>query len=138
MIKLYDNLPKAEKQHYVVYTKDLLSLAMESIMLPHVNFSMNNMRRDRIKNSLQKDLHSSCETSNPPTTLLLGDDLLKKMREAKESSKLTSHPLFQLPQYARHQNQKGDSQANNNFLFLGNKPKARYLLQNQNNRKYRN
>ena len=53
MIKLCDNLLKAEKQNYVVNTKDLLSLAMESIMLlGHVNFSMNNMRRDRIKNSL--------------------------------------------------------------------------------------
>ena len=107
-------------------------------MLLHVNFSMNNMRRDRIKNSLQKDLHSSYEASNPPTTLLLGGDLLKKMWEAKESSKFTSHPLFQLPRNAKHQNQKGGSQAKNNFLFLGNKPKARYLLQNQNNRKYRN
>ena len=89
---------------------------------------MNNMRRDRIKNSLQKDLYSSYEASNPPTTLLLGGDL-KKMWQAKESSKLTSHPLFQLPRYAKHQNQKGGIQA---------KPKARYLLQNQNNRKYRN
>ena len=59
MIKLCDNLLKAQKQNYVANTKDLLSLAMESIMLlGHVNFSMNNMRRDRIKNSLQKDLHS--------------------------------------------------------------------------------
>ena len=48
MIKLCDNL-----QSYVVNTKDLLSLAMETIMLiGHLNFSMNNMRRDRIKNSL--------------------------------------------------------------------------------------
>ena len=59
MIKLCDNLLKAEKQNIVVNTKDLLSLGMESIMLlGHVNFSMNNMRRDRIKNSLRKDLHS--------------------------------------------------------------------------------
>ena len=40
-------------------------------MLPgHVNLSMNNMRRDRIKNSLQKDLHYLCEAGNPPATLL--------------------------------------------------------------------
>ena len=59
MIKLCDNLLKAEKQNYVVNTEDLLSLTTESIMLlGHVNFSMNNMRRDRIKNSWQKDLHS--------------------------------------------------------------------------------
>ena len=95
MIKLCDNLLKAEKQNIVVNTKDLLSLAMESIMLlGHVNFSMDNMRKDRIKNSLQKDLHSLCEAGNPPTTtLLLEDDLPKKIREAKESLKFTSNPL---------------------------------------------
>ena len=49
-IKLWDNLLKAEKQNYVVNTKDLLSLPMESIMLlGHENFSMNNTRRNMIK-----------------------------------------------------------------------------------------
>ena len=68
----------AEKQNYVYNTKDLLSLTMESIMLlVHVKFSVNNMRRDWIKNSLQNDLHSLCEAGNRPTTLLLGDDHLK-------------------------------------------------------------
>ena len=65
------------------------------------------MKRDRIKNNLQKDLHSLCEAGNPPTTLLLGDDLPKKIREAKESSKLTSNPLSQPPRYTGYQNQKG-------------------------------
>ena len=74
------------------------------------------MRRDRIKNSLQKDLRSLCEAGNPPTTLFLGDDLPKKIREAKESSKLTSHPLSQQPRYTGYQNQKGGSQAKNNFV----------------------
>ena len=55
---------------------------------------MNNMRRGRIKNSSQKDLHSLCEAGNPPTNLLLGDDLPKKIREAKELSKLISHPYL--------------------------------------------
>ena len=99
MTKLRDNSLKAEKQKYV-NTKNLLSLAMESIMrLGHVNFSMNNIRRERIKNSLQKELHSLCEAGNPPTTLLLGDDFPKKIRKAKELSKLTSNPLSQPPRY---------------------------------------
>ena len=53
------------------------------MQLRHVNFPMNNMRREKIKNSLQKDLHSLCEADNPPTTLLLGYDLSKKIRKAK-------------------------------------------------------
>ena len=78
MTKLCDNLLMAEKQNYVVNTKDHLFSTMESIMLlVHVKFSMNNMRTDWIKNSLQNDLSSLCEAGNRPTTLLLGDDHLK-------------------------------------------------------------
>ena len=69
------------------------------MLLGHVNFSMNNMTRERIKNCFQEDLHSLCEAGNPPTTLLLGDDLPKKIRDGKESSKFTSRPLSQLPRY---------------------------------------
>ena len=58
LIKLFENLLNAEKQNYVVHTKGLLSLTMESMLLGHVNLSMNNMRRGMLKNSLQKDLHS--------------------------------------------------------------------------------
>ena len=89
-IKLCDNLLKAEKQNYVVNTKDLLSLAMESIMLlGQANFSMNNMRRDRVKNSSQKDLHSLFEAGNPPITLLSGDDPLKSKGIIKTYLKFT-------------------------------------------------
>ena len=139
MIKLSDNLLKAEKRNYVVNTEDLLSLAMESVMLlGHVNFSMNDMMRNRIKNSLLKDLHFSCEAGNPPTTSLFGDGLPKKIREAMESSKFTSHPLFQPSRCTGYQNQKGNSQANNSFLSQSNKHRARYCPQYQNNRQYRN
>ena len=117
MIKLWDNLLTAEKQKFVVNTKDLLSSSMESIMLlGHVNFSMNNMRRNRMKNTLQKDLHSLCEAGSSRTTLLLGDDLPKKICETKESSKITSHPISQPPRYTGYQHQKGGSQAKNNLL----------------------
>ena len=112
---------------------------MESIMLlGHVNFSMNNMRRDAIKNIFEKDLHSLCEAGNSTTTLILGDDLPKKIHEAKGSSKHTSQPLSQLPRYTGHQKQKGGSQTKNNFLSQGNKHRARYSLQYRNNRQYRN
>ena len=33
---------------------------------------MNKMRRDKIKNSLQIDLHFLCAVGNPTTNLLLG------------------------------------------------------------------
>ena len=49
------------------------------MILGHENLSMTNMRRDRIKTILQKDLHSLCEAGNHPATFLLGDDLPKKI-----------------------------------------------------------
>ena len=49
MIKLCNNINR--KKNYVVNTKDILFLTVELIMLlGHVNFSINNVRRDRIKN----------------------------------------------------------------------------------------
>ena len=93
MIKICDNLLKAEKQNLVVITKGLLSLFIDSTMLlGHENLSMNNMRRDGIKNSLQKGLQFLCE-GYPPMTLFLGDELPKKIWEVMASPKLTLHPL---------------------------------------------
>ena len=39
-----------------------------------------------------KKICTPYEAGNPPTTLILGDDLPEKIREVKESSKLTSNP----------------------------------------------
>ena len=103
---------------------------MESIMLlDHVNFSFNNMTRERIKNSFQEDLHSIFEAGNPPTTLLLGDDLPKKIREGKESSKFTSHPLLNC-----HDTQDINTRMG---AAKGNKHRVLYRPKHQ-NRQYRN
>ena len=52
-------------------------------------------------------MHSLYEAGNPPTTLLLGDDLPNKICKAKESSKLTSHPLSQPPRYRISKPERG-------------------------------
>ena len=50
----------------------------------HANFSMNNMRRDRIRNSLPNNLHSLSAAGNPPpTTLLLANRLPKTWRRRR-------------------------------------------------------
>ena len=126
-------------RNYVANTKGRLSLSMESIMLlRYVYFSMTNMRKDRVKNSLQKDLHALYEAGNPRTTLLLGNDFPKNVREVKESSKRTSHPLTQLPRYTEYHNQRVDNQAKKNLLSQGNKHRARFRPQYQNSRQSRN
>ena len=91
------------------------------MLLGHINFSINNVRKDRIKNSLQKDLHSLHEAGNPVSTLLLGDNSPKKVREAQESSKLTSRTQSQTPKWGQHSKQQ--------FFVQGNKHRARYCPQ---------
>ena len=108
------------------------------MLLGHVKFSIINMRRDRIKNSFQKDLHSFCEAGNPPTTLLLGDDLPKKIWEAKESSNLTSPSLSQLPRYTGHQNQKGGHPSKELFSIPGQQADSTIPPRIPNSRTYRN
>ena len=85
------------------------------MLLEHVNFAMNNIRRDRIKNSLQKDLNFLCEPGNPPSTLLLGDDLPKKIWEAKESSKLTHIPYLNHHDTQDIKTRKGAAKQRTNF-----------------------
>ena len=46
------------------------------MLLRNVIFSINNITRDKIKNSLQIDLHFLCvAVGNPATNLLSGDDV---------------------------------------------------------------
>ena len=56
LIKLLESILKVEKQNYVLSTKKILSLAVESVMLlGHTNYCLNNIRREKIKCSLYKD-----------------------------------------------------------------------------------
>ena len=49
-------------------------------------------------------------------TFAFTDDIPKNLCEENESSEFTSHPLSQPLRYTGYQNQKGASQAKNNFF----------------------
>lgn len=50
LIKFFESILKAKKQNDVVKTKEILSLAVESVMmLGHINYYFNNIRREKIK-----------------------------------------------------------------------------------------
>ena len=140
-IKLCDKLLKEEKQNYVVNAKDLLSLAMEPIMLiGHVNFSMNDMRSGRIKYRIQEYLHSSCEAGNPPNILLLG---ITSQRSPGSKGFIKTYLTSPISTAAIHTTSKPQrsNQVKNNFLriiFRATNKKHDIHPQYQNNRKYRN
>lgn len=115
-----DNLLEAGKLSYVVNTKDLLFLAIKFIMLlRNVIFSINHIRRDKIKNGLLRHLHFLyVVVGNPGTNLLLGDDV----QNQKETHRAKSKPKGKLSVKEK---------------FWGNKHKVLYHLQYQ-NKQYRN
>ena len=76
------------------------------------------MTRERIKNSFQEDLHSLCEAGNPPTTLLLGDDLPKKIRDDKKSSKFTSYPVSTATIHRTSTPECGQPRATNTEFYI--------------------
>lgn len=141
IIKLSESILQAEKQNYVVNTKEILSLAMESVMLlGFTNHSLNNIRREKIKYTLPKDLRSLCENGNPPTKLLLGDDLPRKIKEAKEASRLLLPPAQPTrfsnsgPSYSNGSNYQQQNRNLNNNSFLRQAPKHKARNRNQGHR----
>ena len=91
-MKLLGSILITGKQNYVVNTEEILSLAMESvILLGHTNY-LNNIRREKIKCSLHEDLQT-CENGNPPTKFILGSTFHKGSRRQKipENSYFNPH-----------------------------------------------
>lgn len=88
MIKLCDNLLKAKKNR-------ICSQYKRSSAFSHGVYNgswkckfLNDTWKVKIKNSLQKYLHFNREVSIPPINFFSRDDLLKKIRKAKEALKL--------------------------------------------------
>ena len=69
-------------------------LLQRSYVLDQVNFSMNTIRSDWIKYSLQKDLHSLCEEGNPPITLLQGMNFQRKSMKQRNHQNLPHIPYL--------------------------------------------
>ena len=68
----------------------LISNAVESIsLLGHVNFDLLNLCREQIRPVLKSEFAALCSTDITPGPWLFGDDLARRLYEAKETSKIS-------------------------------------------------
>ena len=68
------------------------------VLLSNVTHKLNIKRRDTIKPELKDAYKTLCSTNNPITSSLLGDDLSKAAKEAKETDNVTNKMIW----YAYH------------------------------------
>ena len=85
-------------------TKSLLAQAVDSVaLLGHVTHNLSQLRRDLICPALKADYASICSSSAEYTDsrYLFGDDLPKRLREAKESCRIGSTMTHSTRQHGR-------------------------------------
>ena len=58
------------------------------MLLGNVSHSLNNLRKEKLKPTLSRALQHLCDSSNSVTSYLLGDDLRKRIKEAKETARI--------------------------------------------------
>ena len=95
-LKLSGQILHAKKENCAINTKEVLFAALDATMLlGNVNQLLNNLCKEELRPTLSRDLQRLCDSSNSVTSYLLGDDLPRRIKAAKEISRI---PLFQKPQ----------------------------------------
>ena len=135
IISVSEKILQAERENYVINAKEVLSQALDGvILLGRVNHSLNKIRLE--KPNLSCELQQLSDGSNLVTTYLLGDDSPKRMKELKETSRiaLTQKPT-RTPSYGYSTSTSGPSKqhfqssssysSKQHFLDAGQKPKTR-------------
>ena len=79
----------AKREDYAINTKEVLSAALDGVMLlGNVSHSLNNLRKEKLRPTLSRDLQHLCDSSNSVTSYLLGMTFqreLKKLKKLPES-----------------------------------------------------
>ncbi len=71
-------------------TKPLLTNCVDSVaLIGHLHNGLSTLRRSKIRPFLKSDYSTLCSNVEASSPLLFGDDLPKKLREAKETSRLS-------------------------------------------------
>lgn len=86
-------------------TKSLLAQVVDSVaLLGHISHNLSQLRRDQIRPALKSDYASICSSSSEhnDSKYLFGDDLPKRLREAKESCRIGNT----MSHNTRHHNRK--------------------------------
>lgn len=72
--------------------KNLATRSIDSVaMLGHMNYMISQIRRGQIRPVLRQEYASICTTDASNSPLLFGDDLMKQLKEAKETSSISQN-----------------------------------------------
>ena len=126
-IQIANSLLQAKEDNVKPDFNTLISNAVESIsLLGHVNFDLLNLHREQIRPVLKSEFAALCSTDIPLGPWLFGDDLARRLCEAKETSRISEafhgHGYRSEKQshgHERPQNFNSPKGGKNNFLYWG-------------------
>ena len=78
-----------EANSEMIHPKEVTTTCLEAIsLLGYVSKELSNSRKDNIRNTIAEELRSLCDHDRETTKYLLGDDLSKSARDAREIGQL--------------------------------------------------
>ena len=81
-------LSKNQNETDLDFPQIIRNLVHPGALIGHVNTDLLFLRRDTMRPTLHEDYRNLCNPDLPITSLLLGDDLQKGMKDLKETSKI--------------------------------------------------
>ena len=117
-----------EEKSEMMNPKDITTTCLEALtLLGYVSKQLSNQRKDNIKSGINDELRSLCDHERPTTKYLLGDDLSKGAKEARELSKLSKKT--QQKRGNSSGNTSRNSSSNSSGNWGGNNRKSGYSSQ---------
>ena len=90
MTQVITHAMKKEEKGEMMNPKDVTSICLEAItLLGYVSKQISNRRKDNLRSYVNDDVRALCDHERPTTKWLLGDDLTKGAKDARELSKLS-------------------------------------------------
>ena len=94
VVNIAESALQDEKANHVADTTTLIKGCLDAIaLMGHTSRELSNRRKNNIKYSLHADSRDLCSPEKPTTKYLLGDDVSKGAKEAKELASLAKKPM---------------------------------------------
>lgn len=92
VIHLTDEVLKADQSSKMVNSKELVKDALDAVtLIGQASVELTNKRLSNLRSILAPDVRSICSTNRETCKYLLGDDLSKKLKEAREISRVSNN-----------------------------------------------
>ena len=126
-----DMLCKNQSETDLDVPQTIRNLADAGAMIDHVNTDLSLLRRDTMRPTLHEDYRNLCNPDLPITSLLLGDDLQKDMKDLKETSKIgnrvtNSQRGYNLSRSSPISNQGSRNNGRQRDFYQGGRSKNRF------------